>query len=65
VEVVEEQSGAAPGIIADISSTGILVNTKTNLILIKKLQFSGKKPVNVANLINGKHIFKVGESFTS
>jgi methionyl-tRNA formyltransferase len=65
VEVVEKQSDTAPGIIADISNAGILVNTNSNLILIKKLQFPGKKPVNVANLINGKHIFKVGESFTS
>jgi methionyl-tRNA formyltransferase len=51
------------GVIIEVSSSGIVVTTKTNFILLEKIQLPSKNPVSVKDLVNGNHIFKVNTKF--
>jgi methionyl-tRNA formyltransferase len=52
-----------PGEIIEINKHGILVGCKQNCILITKLQIPGKTPIEVKQIINGNHQFKIGTKF--
>lgn len=46
-----------PGTILKISSNGIYVSTKKNVIIIKKIQLSGKKINNIKDILNSNNMF--------
>lgn len=52
-EVTNTLSKKEPGIIEDINSNGILVNTKDYLINLKDIKLEGKKRCTVKEFING------------
>ena len=51
------------GLITKIDKTGISVQTQDKIIKITKIQIPGKNPVEIKQIINGKHIFKVNTKF--
>lgn len=60
VEVVERFKEGQPGQVVKVSDDGIFVNTKDKCLVIKKIQFPGKKMMTVSNFIKGNE-FKTGE----
>lgn len=54
-------STKAPGTIINIDKSGLLIATKKNDILITKIQLPSKKPLDINQIINGKHNFLVGK----
>lgn len=52
-EKTNKQSNKEPGIIEDITSDGILVNTKDYKILLKDIKLEGKKRCLVSDFLNG------------
>ncbi|MEW6997521.1 methionyl-tRNA formyltransferase [Colwelliaceae bacterium BS250] len=51
----------APGIITEVDKTGITVATTNGLLKLTQLQLPGKKPLAVADILNGRSDwFKVG-----
>lgn len=59
------ESNFEPGEILNIGREGILVATKNiqESILIDRLQLPNKNPINVDQLINGRHCFKKNGKF--
>ena len=60
VEVVKRFKDGQPGEVVKVDGSGIYVNTKDSCLVIKKLQFPGKKMMTVSDFLKGNH-FKVGE----
>ncbi len=58
-----DDSKKMPGTILDVSKSGIMIKAKKDAILISVLQMPSKKPLTVAQLINGNHNFKIGKYF--
>lgn len=56
-------SNNQPGQILEISQSGILVATNDKAIYLKTIQFPGKKPSDVSQLINGKLPFVLNTFF--
>lgn len=54
-------STKAPGTIINIDKSGLLISTKKNDILITKIQLPSKRPLDISQIINGKHNFLVGK----
>ena len=52
------------GLITEIDKTGISVQTQDKIIKITKIQIPGKNPVEIKQIVNGKHIFKVNTKFS-
>ncbi|MDR3249581.1 MAG: methionyl-tRNA formyltransferase [Mycoplasmataceae bacterium] len=61
--IVDFDSDEKPGTIIKIDKEGMLVATAKSCILITTLQIPSKKPVEVKNMINGNHFFKIGTKF--
>jgi len=62
--VVEKQYEAEPGTIVAIEKDGIVVCCKDQTGLkLTDVQFSGKKRMNIANLLNGTHPIEIGKKF--
>lgn len=59
--IIKENNSVASGTILDISKHGIKVATGEESLLITKLQLPSKKVMEVKDLINGHHPFKIGE----
>lgn len=57
-EVLEEKSDEKPGCIVDVSENGIKVCTGDKILLIKKIQFPGKRVMSVDEYIRGNSIEK-------
>lgn len=53
VEYVKENMSDIPGEIVRIDSTGVYVQTKDGLILLKELQLAGKKKMDIRSFMNG------------
>ncbi|OAA94346.1 methionyl-tRNA formyltransferase [Clostridium coskatii] len=58
VECLDESCGEEPGCIIDVSKNGIKVACGNGTVLIKKIQFPGRKPMNVSEYIKGHSIEK-------
>lgn len=52
-EVTDRPSQKEPGVIEDILSSGIIVNTKDYLIILKDIKLEGKKRCLVKDFLNG------------
>ena len=62
--ILQEETAAAPGTILNVMADVITVATKDNGVIgIKELQVAGKKRMEIRDLLNGDHPFKVGEMF--
>lgn len=62
---IQEDSGKEPGTILEVGKAGILVATGKGQILIKEIQFSGKKRMKVAEYLAGNTLeenTKLGET---
>lgn len=57
-EVLEENSNKQPGYIVDVSENGIKVCTMDKILLIKEIQFPGKRSMIVSEYIRGNSIEK-------
>lgn len=65
-EVLNEHSIEKPGTIIRAEKNHLDVATGENILRILRLQFPGKKPLAIAELLHAKHhILTVGNSFTS
>ena len=53
----------APGKIIKIDKDGILVGCNDGGILLEQIQLPSKTPIFIKDLINGKHLFKIGAFF--
>ncbi len=60
VEVVKRFKDGQPGEVVKVSDDGIYINTKDSCLVIKKIQFPGKKMMTVSDFLKGNN-FKVGE----
>ncbi|WP_125153789.1 methionyl-tRNA formyltransferase [Clostridium rectalis] len=58
MNVLNERSNLEPGSILEVSKDGIKVVTGDGCVLIKKIQFPSKKPLNVEEYIKGHSIDK-------
>lgn len=54
-----------PGEITKINKDGIYVSTTNGSIVLKTIQLPSKKPLQVSQLINGNHPFRINSKFTS
>lgn len=60
VKISNEITNQVPGKILNIKHDGIYISTGLNIICIKKIQFPGKKIINIKDLINSrKNLFKI------
>lgn len=57
------KSTKMPGIIENVTKNIIFVATQDNCIGLKTIQVAGKKPMDVAQIVNGNHPFKIGKVF--
>ncbi|GAA6168925.1 methionyl-tRNA formyltransferase [Sessilibacter corallicola] len=65
-ECVSVADGKQPGEIVEVSKAGICVATADGGLLLKRLQIPGKKPMPIADLLNGySDKFQVGQCFNS
>lgn len=55
-KVINEKSNKEPGTILKVTSEGIFVSTGTNILLVKELQFPGKRKMKVEDYIKGNQI---------
>ena len=55
-EVINEKTSKFPGTIINVTKDGIKVACKDSVLLIKKVQFPNKKPLTIAEYINGHEI---------
>lgn len=55
-EVLNEKTSKAPGTIIEVSKKGMKVACKDSVLLVKKVQFPNKKPLTIAEYINGHEI---------
>lgn len=53
-QCIEKATQLAPGTIANVSAEGIEVACKEGVLRLTKLQLAGKKPMAVADIINGQ-----------
>lgn len=58
-----DKCNAKPGEIIQIDKEGILVGCNSGCVLLKQIQLPSKKPILIKDLINGKHLFKLGGNF--
>lgn len=58
-EVIKKENNSEPGTIIECSKDGIKVAAKDGIVNIKKIQFPGKKPLNVDEYLRG-HSIEVG-----
>jgi methionyl-tRNA formyltransferase len=64
-EPTSESINGNPGSILTLDKNGIrVICGQSTSIYITKLQFPGKRPVLVKNMINGNHPFKIGTKFS-
>jgi len=62
--VVEKKYEAEPGTIVEIEKDGIVVSCKDQTaIKITDVQFSGKRRMDIASLLNGTHPVEIGKKF--
>ncbi len=54
------KSNHKPGTISTISKQGLFISTKDYDICLTSIQIPGKKAMNICDIINGSHDFKVG-----
>lgn len=52
-----------PGTIINLNKDGIYVNTLDRVLIIKKIQLPGKKPMLVSDFINGNRLIKISDIF--
>lgn len=57
-DVINEKSSFEPGVIIDANKEGIKVATGDGVLLIKRIQFPGGKPLNVEEYLRGNTIEK-------
>lgn len=57
-DVINEKSSFEPGVIIDVNKEGIKVATGDGVLLIKRIQFPGGKPLNVEEYLRGNTIEK-------
>ena len=63
--VSSEETSAPPGTVISADKSGIHVATGNGVLVIKQLQFAGKKPTKVADVLNGhRDLFKAGTLLT-
>ena len=55
-EVLNEKTSKTPGTILEVSKKGMKVACKDSVLLVKKVQFPNKKPLTIAEYINGHEI---------
>ena len=55
-EVLNEKTSKTPGTIIEVSKKGMKVACKDSVLLVKKVQFPNKKPLTIAEYINGHEI---------
>ncbi len=55
-EVINEKTSKSPGTIIEVSKKGMKVACKDSVLLVKKVQFPNKKPLTIAEYINGHEI---------
>lgn len=64
VKINNSLKGNFPGEIIKVDKDGICVSTSDGSILLKVIKLSGQaNKVNVSNLLNGNHPFKIGKKF--
>ncbi len=61
--ITNEESKELPGTILSIDKKGIKVATQDFNIILTRIQLPSKKQMDVAEIINGSHPFKVGTIF--
>jgi len=62
--VVQQPANASPGTIINISKDGILVSTTDQCLQLQMLQFPGKKPLTIKELLNAKYFnLHIGNKF--
>ena len=57
-QVYPQTHQAIPGTVLAVNSMGITIACKDQAITLEQVQLPGKKPMQVADLLNGKHPFK-------
>ena len=55
-EVLTENSSKEPGTILSVNKIGMKVSCNDGILLVKKIQFPGGKPLTIEQYINGKDI---------
>lgn len=55
-EILNEKSSKKPGCILKVSNDGIKVSTSDGSLLVKTIQFPGKRPMSVSDYIKGHNI---------
>lgn len=55
-EALSEKTSKTPGTILEVSKKGMKVACKDSVLLVKKVQFPNKKPLTIAEYINGHEI---------
>lgn len=55
-EVLNEKTLEVPGTIIEVSKKGMKVACRNSVLLVKKVQFPNKKPLTIAEYINGHEI---------
>ena len=55
-EVIDDKTSKCPGTIIEVTKEGMKVACKDSVLLIKKVQFPNKKPLTIAEYINGHEI---------
>ncbi|WP_455795386.1 methionyl-tRNA formyltransferase [Clostridium butyricum] len=55
-EVIDDKTSKCPGTIIEVTKEGMKVACKDSMLLIKKVQFPNKKPLTIAEYINGHEI---------
>lgn len=56
VDILKQSDDCCPGKIIDVNKEGVKVSSKDNIILIKKIQFPGKKILTVEEYLRGNNI---------
>lgn len=62
-EVIKEYPNAIPGTIIGVSKDGLKVAAGNEVLNIKVIQLAGKKPIEIKQMLNGKHPFIEGKAF--
>lgn len=61
--IINITNTSLPGTILAINKNGLQVSTRDKIINLTVIQITGKRPCHVNQLINGKHIFEIGQKF--
>lgn len=55
-KVIDDKTSKTPGTIIEVTKEGMKVACKDSVLLVKKVQFPNKKPLTIAEYINGHEI---------